>query len=724
MAETTTPKAPPIPAAADRDEDEVIQRRTFRDYYIILRERVWIALPLALLVSVSVGYYQARQPAMYSASATMQFEKPETVVTTQGVVDESVHTEFDINTYIQDLLSNKIRQMVIDSFTADQQQVLLKAAMKKAPPGTPAPPIGALIGGVSVDKITGSFLIRISDSNSDPDAAALVANQYVKVFMDYLIQNEGGENDFAVGFLQQRADELQKQSEEAEAALDRYMRDHHLVSLDKSLDLVSQALEAAHSSLTSAQLDLLRLQDIAAQVADYQANHKNLLDISYIASHGSVASLRAQLENLQQQQAELSLRYLERHPKMIAIDDQISTVQNQLKLEIAQAIADLNTSLNAAQETVKSLQREYADQEQAELQLKSLSVQYDSLLNQRDAAKANYASILDRLNQTQTTRSLNLEKIPLHPLDSAIAPGAPYQPNPTRIVRTCTGLGVIVFLGVALGLSFIDDRIKSAWDVEAFIGVGLLGIIPDLSTLKGEDKHTLVLNHQQAPGVEAFLGIYSSVKIQSKLDYPKSILVTSTIPGEGKTLVSSNLAGCFARHGKRTLLIDCDLRRPMLHRHFKQPNNVGLITWFESGASLDGDLTTNAQLGIVKIGENFSLLGSGGRSKSPTGLLESPTFAQLIERLQKQFDVIIIDSPPMGAVTDALLIAERTDEVIYVCRFNRAYRKHIKLYIRALLNGKNAVLGIVLNGLSPRRIEYYSNYRYYRSYKKYYGAQT
>jgi capsular exopolysaccharide synthesis family protein len=162
----------------------------------------------------------------------------------------------------------------------------------------------------------------------------------------------------------------------------------------------------------------------------------------------------------------------------------------------------------------------------------------------------------------------------------------------------------------------------------------------------------------------------------------------------------------------------------MLHRHFKQQNSAGLITWFENGAVLDTEFATNLHLGIVKIGENLSLLCSGGRSKSPTELLESPQFSQLLEKLKKEYDLVVVDSPPLGAVTDSLLIAERIDEVVYVCRFNKASKKHIKLYIRQLRNGKNEILGIVLNGLSPRRIEYYSNYRYYRSYKKYYGAQT
>src|SRR5690606_1775787 len=228
----------------------------------------------------------------------------------------------------------------------------------------------------------------------------------------------------------------------------------------------------------------------------------------------------------------------------------------------------------------------------------------------------------------------------------------------------------------------------------------------------------------QAPGTESFLGVYSSVKIQSKLDFPKSLLVTSTIPGEGKSLISCNLASSFARHGKQTLLIDCDLRRPMLHRHFKQENTAGVIPWFEAGGIIDGTLRDNLHLGIVRVSDNLSLLCSGGRSRTPTEIFESPAFTQLLARLNKEFDLIVVDSPPVGAVSDSLLIADRVDEVIYVCRFNRASRKHIRQYTKQLEAGKSELLGIVLNGLSPRRIEYYSNYRYYRSYKKYYGAEA
>ncbi|MBP6507612.1 MAG: polysaccharide biosynthesis tyrosine autokinase, partial [Opitutaceae bacterium] len=585
----------------------------------------------------------------------------------------------------------------------------------------PPPPSGAL-GSVSIETIRNSYLIVVTARHQDPEAAALVAQRYVDQFVVRLLDNLSGRNEVAVEYLKERADQLRKESEEKAQKLQTYMQTHNLVSLDNSMSIIDDRLRTVNAALTSARLRRIELETLYNQMETYRQENRNLLEISFIASHGTVPTLKNQLANLKQDQARLAERYLERHPKMIDVSNAIAVTEDQLSHAINLAVADLKTSLGEAHQSEVSLQEEYGKHEKNALNLRGLRVDYDSLKSDSDAAKSNYTQILDRLNQTNTTKYL--EKVPVRPLDRAQVSGSPYAPNIQRIIRTSVGLGVLVFLGIAVGLSFIDDRIKSAWDVESFIGVNLLGIIPDLSALKDTEKYSLMLNDTQAPGVEAFLSVYSSAKIHSKLDFPKSILVTSTIPGEGKTLISCNLAGCFARHKRKTLLIDCDLRRPMLHRHFQQQNTAGLITWFEAGANLEGDLLNDATLGIIKVDENLSLLCSGGRSKSPTEVLENAAFGQLLERLKKHFELLVLDSPPLGAVTDSLLIAERTDEVIYVCRFNRAYRKHIRLYIKALRNAKNEILGVVLNGLSPRRIEYYSNYRYYRSYKKYYGSQS
>jgi len=722
MAEASKNIQPPSPQPI---EEDAVERRTLRDYYIILRERLWIALPLALIVSIGMGYYQSREVPMYAAAATMQFEKADNVVNTPGVSDPTVRSDIDLNTYISVFNSQRLRTRVAESFTPEEIKILHRPDLENIAPGpTVAIPQRAagLLGSVRIEPVRGTLLISIAATHRNPEAAALVANAYVEQFMKYLQASVGGKNDEALKFLQERAAALEKESKADEDKLQAYMRANNLISLDKSADMVTTGMMTINASLNAARLIVLNLENLAKQIETYRKENKNILEVSAISSRPTVTSLRTQLNELQQSQSILAERYLERHPQMIGVANKIAVTQEHLDQAIVDAIADIAAGLAEARQTVKTLESEYAKQELQALRLRELRVDFDALQNRATASKNNYLTILNRLNETTTTKAL--ESIPLRRLDRATVPGAPYAPDIKRITRSAIGVGVLVFIGVALALSFIDDRVKSSWDVESFIGVNLLGIIPNLNSIKEEDRYSLVLDGSQAPGVEAFLSVYSSAKIHSKLDFPKSVLITSTIPGEGKTLISCNFAGSFARHGKRTLLIDCDLRRPMLHRHFKQPNNAGLIPWFEAGSNLNSDLTRDVNLGIIKISDNLSLLTSGGRSKSPTELLENPVFGQLLERFKKHYDLVVVDSPPMGAVTDSLLIAERIDEVVYVCRFNRAFRKHIKLYIRALHRGKNEVLGIVLNGLSPRRIEYYSNYRYYRSYKKYYGAQS
>ncbi|ATC62621.1 hypothetical protein CMV30_00780 [Nibricoccus aquaticus] len=714
--------SPLNPSNASQSGDQLVERRTIRDYLIILRERLWIALPLALLVAVGFGYWKARAVPMYQARATMQIEKPEKIVTSQEIVDISINSDIELNTYLQVLGSAKLRGKVIQSLTPAEVKMLQQPFLATLEPGQPPPSIHEVVGSIGVQAIKNSFLISITATHRSGEGAALIANRYVDQFMQDLLMNVGGKNEYAVQSLRTRAEQLRKEVEVADQRLQTYMKEQRLVSLDSSVNIVSDRLKTVNAALSSARLDRLQLEELNNQIASFKKDARNLLEIAAISNHGTIPAVSSQLSELTRQQSVLAQRYFERHPKMIELEKSIKAAREQLTRATDLAIADLHASLEKSRANEKSLEQEYALNEKEQIRLRDLSIDFKSLENQAAVAKGNYTQILDRLSQATT--SSNLERISVRPLDPATPAGAPYTPDIRSIAKTSIGLFVLVFVGVAIGLSFIDDRIKSSWDVEHFIGVHLLGIVPDLSGLKDDDKYSLVLKNREAPGVESFLSVYSSAKIHSKLDYPKSILVTSTIPGEGKTLVSSNLAASFARHGKRTLLIDCDLRRPMVHRHFNQPNDNGLITWFEHGASLDGDLTENQHLGITRLSENFSLLCSGGRSKTPTEILENPAFGQLLARLKKHFDLIIVDSPPMGAVTDSLLIAERTDEVVYVCRFNKAYRKHIKLYIRALHNGKNDILGIVLNGLSTRRIEYYSNYRYYRSYKKYYGTQT
>ncbi len=722
MSSPGQPRPTKPPASLHGNDEQVVERRTLRDYYIILRERIWIALPVALLVTLIYGYQQAKETPMYSATATMQFERPDRVVANEQVVDTSIRSELDLGTHKETLASSRIRNLVAQSLTPEDIKILQRPYLKDALPGSALPDASSLFSTPEVRSIRNSFIITITAQNRDPLGAALIANRFVEQYMNYLIENVGGKNEFAVEYLRNIAEKLRKESDLAEERLQDYRRKNNLVSLDNSINIISDRLRAINTTLTDARHKRIELENLLNQITRMQKEGGNLLEVSYISNYGTIADLKKQLAEFNKQQSILGERYLERHPKMIDIANAIDVLTQQINRNVEQSISDLRTQFVNVSQSEKSYESEYRQAEKDQLSLGDLSVPFKSLENQAAVAKTNYVSILDQLNKV--TVSKNLGNVPIKPLDPATPPGAPFTPNFTNIAKTCAFLFVAVFCFVAIGLSFLDDRVKSAWDIESFIGVNLLGIIPELGNVPDAERHTMVNNDKTSIGAESFLSVYSSVKIQSKLDFPKAILVTSTIPGEGKTMISSNLAASFSRHGKRVLLIDCDMRRPMLHRHFKLANDQGLIAWFEAGAKIPEDPLTDPALGIVKSEENFYLLRSGGRSKSPTEILENPVFGQFIESMKRHFDLVVIDSPPMGAVTDALLISERTDEIIYVCRFNRAYRKHIRLYIKQLKESKNELLGVVLNGLSPRRIEYYSNYRYYRSYKKYYGSQS
>src|SRR6266540_4399485 len=224
-------ESPPKPSGqtgGPKDDDNLVERRTLRDYFIILRERLWIALPIALLVAVPMGYFKARETPMYLSTATMQFEKPETVVMSQVVVDAAVRSDIELATNILILNSARLRTKVVESFTPEEVQLLQRPYLKLLPPGAPPPSAAAAIGEVIGTPARGSLLIVVSARHPDPQAAALVANRYVNQFMAYLIEHVGGINETAVEFLGKRAEELRKESEEADQKLQVYMRVHNL----------------------------------------------------------------------------------------------------------------------------------------------------------------------------------------------------------------------------------------------------------------------------------------------------------------------------------------------------------------------------------------------------------------------------------------------------------------------------------------------------------------
>jgi polysaccharide biosynthesis transport protein len=342
-----------------------------------------------------------------------------------------------------------------------------------------------------------------------------------------------------------------------------------------------------------------------------------------------------------------------------------------------------------------------------------------------DHARETHSQILRRLNETNITSQL--DSVNVRPVHQASVPGAPVEPNLKRVALLVLFLGGFVFVGLPLGLEFLDNKVKTAWDVEHFLNQKLMAEIPSLGKVEELQRGQVVAKDLDDNAVESFRGLFSQMQVGVSRDYPLGLLITSTVPGEGKSFVASNLGYCFAAHGKRVLLIDCDFRRPVMHRNFHQKNDVGILSWMEAGANLPADPLACPELGILEVEPGLFLLRAGGHTKKATEVIMNPKLEGLLTALRKKFDLLVIDSPPVGIFPDALTLAPMVDEMLYVCRFGKVNRQHARTSLDRLDETDADLLGVVMNDMPSRSAGQYSNYGYGTTgykYAKYYAKQA
>jgi capsular exopolysaccharide synthesis family protein len=298
-------------------------------------------------------------------------------------------------------------------------------------------------------------------------------------------------------------------------------------------------------------------------------------------------------------------------------------------------------------------------------------------------------------------------------IDRAVTPIRPYRPNiPLNLI-----IGLVLGVGLGFGLVFLlallDDKVKTTFDIETGIGIPLIGIVPRISRIDAAEKARIVADDRDRHTVEAFRGIHSTLNLNEESRNAKVLLCTSTIPSEGKSFIATNMAITFASHGERTIVLDCDLRMPNIAKSLEVPNRQGILDYIGGNRNLD-------ELIIKDYLPNLDILPAGGRSKSPTQILSSEAFEALVHDLRMRYDKVIIDSPPLAPVSDALNILPLADGVLFVIRFNMVKRKTANVNIRRLRESNVPILGAVLNNLNTNVAGYYYSHYYDNSYKNYY----
>jgi polysaccharide biosynthesis transport protein len=719
------------------------------DFLLIIRDRWLLSVALSLPVSLAYVFVQQQVPEHFQSSSSFSLTPPPAILNLQSVERES-HLEGLIAKHTEGLNSQQLRANVIQRLEIKSEL----ADVLRAPDLREGVRVG--LGSTFSYTITQlgtksrpRFIIT-TDARSAKGAkiiADLVQQEYEKLHRSSKSEK--------VEFVKQTLEDLLEKSLSNERSIAgkmaQFKNTHGMPYIeDEKRDNGDRKSQFA-SELTKSSLDQIRIKSLLNQIKSIKmrigspstsltskdvrhdiATIKEFFEIDAIETFGSIPVMRKSLYDLERTRTdygETGSGYLEKHPKMLENARSVQQVKKALVAEVASAIEDLKDKLKQLildetefKEEMENVQKKSQDLSVIEENLKNFERQLTVVQRSTDA-------IHSRLNDVNIEQHLpSDQEEPLRMDSFAQVPGAPYSPDKQKIKEYGIVIFAVLFILIPICLEFIDNRVKSPWDVEVFIGNDLIGGIPKISDVEERERPLIVGNDLDDGLTESFRSMYSRIQMNSQTDYPKLILVTSAIPSEGKSLISANLAYSCANHGRKTILVDFDLRRPGLHKFCNLENSKGLLSLVNDVGQKGVELEKAVSDVLIEVHPNLFLLPSGGKTRAATEMLEHDDFAVVIELLKKNAEVIIIDSPPIGLFPDSLAIARKVDEVLFVTRYGKVSRKVVKSLIESIHETGANLLGVVLNDLPQKKTPgyYYSGYYgygyfRYKYYNKYYG---
>ena len=719
------------------------------DFLLIVRDRWLLAIALSLPCALLWVFYKQQAPDKFQSSCSFSLTPPPAILNLQSVERES-HLEGLISRHTEGLNSEKLRINVAHQLDNNPQykSVLLGPFLKQ----------GVRVGIASAY----SYRITQAGSKSRPrfiitsDARSALGAKYVAdvVQKEYEKLHKSTKSE-KVEFVKQTLEDLldTSLSKEKKIAADmaNYKKEHNLPFLEDEKRDTGDRKSQFSSEVTKSRLEQIRINSLLRQILaiktrigsnsnsvsskdikDDIAVIKEFFEIDAIEQFGNIPALRQTLYDLEKTRRdyeETGSGYLERHPKMLENARSVQQVKSALRQSVTSAIEDLRDK----HIQLSAQEKEFADEmEKVQKQSEQLSEIEETLKNfERELAVVQRStdSIHSRLNDVNIEQALPSEQDePLRVDSVAYEPGGPYAPDKNRIREEGMMIFAVLFILIPVCLEFIDNRVKSPWDIEVFVGNDLIGGIPKISEVEERERPLIVGNDLDDGLTEAFRSMYSRIQMNSQTDYPKLILVTSAIPSEGKSLISANLAYSCANHGRKTILVDFDLRRPGLHKFCNLENSKGLLSLVNDVGKPGQDVQNCISESLTEVHPNLFLLPSGGKTRAATEMLEQNDFSTVIDLLRRNAEVIIIDSPPIGLFPDSLAIARKVDEVLFVTRYGKVSRKIVKTLIESINDTGANLLGVVLNDLPQKKTPgyYYSGYYgygyfRYKYYNKYYG---
>jgi succinoglycan biosynthesis transport protein ExoP len=699
-------------------------QRNLQDYLLILRERIWYIIVVFLVVFSSALIYTLNQPKIYLGRESLEIKKH--VVNPTGyntaAQAEPVSSPEELNTIVKIIQTSDVRDKVAAELKANGQDLKdFMAPFLKGEPTDPTGPEGPLLQGLSVSNERLTMIVDLDFRHPVPAIAAKVANLYGQEYLHYREDLKNKRGIAATQDLQVQAADWQKKVEDLTAQVNDFVIKNgeavkskndpfqvRLAALNQDKTVAQSALDTETNNLKSVQDKLKTYENLPPL-----EQKKHLVELPIIYGAPRVSEYISDIATLETKIKGLEVEFLPEYKDVVEAQKTLDQTEAEFSNAIDQAVELVKTNVTTAEEKLASIETELKKTTEDSSNIERLQSQYEDLYEQKKHADDFLATLHERIAEEVINIGMNDDSI--DKIQEAVEPGPSNYVSPSYTFN----LGVGAFLGLGLGLAFalfvayIDDRVKSSFDIESVVGLPLIGIIPQIKKMEQPDKAQIVANNADRQVSEAFLALHSGLRLKDESKNGQCMLITSTIPGEGKSFVTTNLALTFAAHGEKVVVVDCDLRKPNVHKSFRIENLKGLIDIIAGTAAID-------DVAVKGLHPNLDVIPSGGRAKNPTQILNSKKFEVFVSDLRKKYDRVFFDTPPLAAVSDALILLPLCDGSIFTIFFNKVRRKAAQFAAKKLIEANVPVYGAILNGLNLTVSGYYYAQYYDKSYKDYY----